>query len=164
MESKIIEGLDAYLSFQLGTEKFAVNIGYVRKILEMTPITRVPHVPHYYKGVINLFGDVLPLIDSRLKFGMEERPYDENTCIIVLMLSAFEKTSGIGIIVDQVNQVLNIPAEQRKQPPEIGDKFKNELIQSIAQINDEFIMILNVEKIVSSRELKIINPIENKTN
>ena len=163
MENEIIEGLDFYLCFQLGAEKFAVNIGHVKKIMEMTNITRVPHVPEFYKGVINLFGEVLPVIDSRLKFGMEEKTYDKNTCIIVLMLSTPEKTNGVGIIVDQVHQVISIPSEQIKEPPEIGDKFKNELIQSIAQKDEEFIIILNVEKIFSTQELQVINPIENKT-
>ena len=163
MENEIIEGLDSFLSFQLETEKFAVNIGYVKKILEMTNITKVPHVPDYYKGVINLFGDVLPVIDSRLKFGMEQKPYDKDTCIIVLMLSVLEKTSVVGLIVDQVDKVINIPQDQIKEPPEVGDKFKNELIQSIAQVDDEFIILLNVEKIFSNQELIVINPIENKT-
>ena len=164
MENEIIAGLDSYLSFQLGTEKFAVNIGHVRKILEMIEITRVPHVPNYYKGVVNLFGDVLPVIDSRLKFGFEEKPYDKNTCIIVLMLSSLEKTNGIGLIVDQVHQVMQISDHQIKEPPEIGNKFRNELIESIAQVNDEFIIILNVEKVFSSEELDVIKPTNSKIN
>jgi purine-binding chemotaxis protein CheW len=164
MENGIIEGLDDYLSFRLGAEKFAVNIGHVTKILEMSNITRVPHVPDYYKGVINLFGEVLPVIDSRLKFGMEEKPYDKNTCIIVLMLSAMKKSAGIGLIVDMVEKVINIPASQIKEPPEVGEKFKNELVQAIAQLDDEFIIILNAEKFFSYQELEVINPIENKIN
>ena len=157
MENVIIEGLDAYLSFRLGDEKFAVNIGHVTKILEMTSFTRVPHTPAYYKGVINLFGDVLPVIDSRLKFGIEEKPYDHDTCIIVLVLPVLKKSSGVGLIVDQVEQVVNIPAAQIKEPPEIGEKFKNELVKAIAQVNDEFIIILNVEKIFSQQEIQTID-------
>jgi purine-binding chemotaxis protein CheW len=164
MENGIIEGLDDYLCFCLGDEKFAVNIGHVTKIMEMAKITRVPHVPDYYKGVINLFGDVLPVIDSRLKFGMEEKPYDKNTCIIVLMLSAEKKPIGVGIIIDQVDRVINIPASQIKEPPEVGEKFKNELVQAIAQLDDEFVIILNVEKFFSHQELEVINPTENKIN
>lgn len=160
MENEIIEGLDFYLSFKLGAEKFAVNIGHVKKILEMTSITKVPHVPDYYKGVINLFGDVLPVIDTRLKFGLAEKDYDQNTCIIVLMLSEKEQAKGVGIIVDQVNQVIQVPEEQLKEPPEVGDKFKNELIEAIAQLDEEFIIVLNVEEIFSSREINYINPIE----
>lgn len=160
MENEIIEGLDSYLTFQLETEKFAVNIGHVQKILEMTPFTRVPHVPDYYKGVINLFGEVLPVVDGRLKFGMDEKPYDKNTCIIVLMLPVLENASGVGVIVDQVHRVINIPKEQIKEPPEVGGKFKNELIQAIAKVDEEFVIVLNVEKIFSSNEMKFINPIE----
>ena len=164
MESEVIKGLHAYLSFQLGNEKFAVNIGYVKKILEMTEITRVPHVPDYYKGVINLFGEVLPVIDARLKFGMEEKNYDQDTCIIVLMLSEEEKTSVVGIIVDQVHKVINISPERIKEPPELGEKFRNDLIQAIAQIDEEFIILLSVDDIFSTNELNEINPIEkNKT-
>ncbi|HKJ42541.1 MAG TPA: chemotaxis protein CheW [Sunxiuqinia sp.] len=161
MESEIIEGLNAYLSFQLGDEKFAVNIGHVKKILEMTNITRVPHVPEFYKGVINLFGEVLPVIDARLKFGMEEKSYDQDTCMIVLMLTNQGKTNAVGIVVDQVHKVINIPSNQIKEPPEIGGKFKNELIQSIAQIDDHFIILLNVDKLFTTSELNVINPMEN---
>ena len=160
MENEIIKGLHSYLTFQLGNEKFAVNIGHVRKILEMTTITRVPHVPSYYKGVINLFGEVLPVIDGRIKFGMEEKAYSKDTCIIVLMMDALENVNGVGIIVDLVHQVLDIHSDQINEPPEIGEKYRNELIESIAKVGDEFIIVLNVEKIFSSNELTIINPIE----
>lgn len=160
MENEIIEGLNAFLSFQLGNEKFAVNIGHVKKILEMTNITKVPNVPDFYKGVINLFGEVMPVIDSRLKFGMEEKSYDKNTCIVVLMMTVQGKTKGLGVVVDQVHEVINIPPDQIKEPPEVGDRFSNELIQAIAQVDDEFIILLNVDKIFSSNELRMINPIE----
>lgn len=124
MENEIIEGLDSYLTFHLGEEKFAVNIGHVRKIMEMTNIVRVPHTPPYYKGVINLFGEVLPLIDSRLKFGMEEKNYDKNTCIVVLMMAALENTNGVGIIVDRVDQVIHIPASQIKNHQKLVKNLK----------------------------------------
>lgn len=160
MDKEIIEGLDSYLSFQLGAERFAVNIGHVKQILGMTTINRVPHVPDYYKGVINLFGDVLPVIDGRLKFRMPEKNYDKNTCIIVLMFSAQEKITSIGLIVDQVHQVVQISKDQLKEPPEVGNKYRNELIQAIAQLDEKFLIILNVEKVFSLEELDIINPNE----
>ncbi|WP_159520551.1 chemotaxis protein CheW [Sunxiuqinia indica] len=158
MENEIISGLDSYLSFRLGNEKFVVNIGYVKQILEMTTITKVPHMPDYYKGVINLFGDVLPVIDSRVKFNLEEKPYGKSTCIIVLMISNQDVTAKFGLIVDEVRAVLQIADEQIKEPPEIGGKFKNELIHSIANVDGEFIIILNVDDIFSTDEITLVNP------
>ena len=157
METEIIQGLNSYLTFQLGEEKFAVNIGHVRKILEMTEITKVPHVPDYYKGVINLFGDVLPVVSGRQRFGMELVDNTEKTCIIVLVLSNEEDLFSVGLIVDQVHQVIRIEENQMKPTPDFGKRFEHDFIKSIANVNDEFIIILDVDNLFRADELEFIN-------
>ena len=154
MDNQVISGLKSYLTFKLGEEQFAVNIGHVKKILEITEITKVPHAPDYYLGVINLFGNVLPVIDGRLKFGLEKRQMDKNACIIVLMLSTENGAHAIGILVDQVLKVTDILDENLSAPPEVGGKFKHDFIQSIANNENEFIIVLNVEKLFSDENIK----------
>ncbi len=160
MKGEIIHGLNSYLTFQLGDEKFAVNIGHVKKILEQTDITKVPNVPDYYKGIINLFGDVLPVINARQKFGMETIDDTQNTCIIVLMLSYESESFSAGFIVDQVHQVITIKEEQMQAPPGLVKRMQQNFIKSIASVKDEFIIILDVENLFNTSDLELINPIE----
>lgn len=157
MKTEIINGLNSYLTFQLGEEKFAVNIGHVKKILEKSDVTKVPHVPKYYKGVINLFGDVLPVVCARQRFGMETIEYTETTCIIVLMLSLNEESFSIGFIVDQVHKVMEIADDQMQSPPGFGSQMKHEFIKSIANVKDEFVIILDVDKLFDASDLELIN-------
>ncbi len=157
MERDIIQGLNSYLTFQLGSEKFAVNIGHVKKILELSDVTKVPHVPDYYMGVINLFGDVLPVICTRKRFGMELIDHAERTCIIVLMMAHEEESFSVGIVVDQVHQVLQLDDSHMKLPPDLGKRFEHDFIKSIANINDEFIIVLDVDSLFNENELELIS-------
>ena len=157
MENQVISGLSSFLIFQLGSEKFAVNIGYVQKILEMIYITRVPHAPELYLGVINLFGEVLPVIDGRTKFDIKKKEVDANTCIIVLMAPVGGAIHTIGIVVDQVLQVADITGENMCAPPDIGKKFRLDCISSIAKVKEEFILVLNMERLFEEKEVTLIN-------
>ncbi len=156
MDSQIISGLDSYLIFQLGSEKFAVNIGYVKKILEMSHITKVPHAPDLYLGVINLFGEILPVIDGRKKFGFKEAGTNLSTCIVVLMLPVEGGVYQTGMVVDQVIQVTDLAGENLSFPARIGKKFQFEFISSVAKIKDEFILVLNMEKLFDERDLTAV--------
>jgi len=160
METEIIKGLDSYLTFQLGEERFAVNIGYVKKILEMTSITKVPHMPEYYLGVINLFGDVLPVIRADKRFGMEESDITDKTCIVVVMIETSEDIFSVGLLVDQVHHVIQIGQGQLQPPPGAGKRFHYNFIQAIANVGDDFIIVLDVDKIFHSDDLEIINTVE----
>ncbi|MGQ8338487.1 chemotaxis protein CheW [Sunxiuqinia sp. A32] len=160
METQIIKGLNSYLTFQLGEERFAVNIGHVKKILEMTEITKVPHVPDYYLGVINLFGEVLPVISAGKRFGIEVAEQTEKTCIVVLMLEAGEEVYSVGLMVDQVHHVMGISSDQLQPPPTIGKRFHHEFIESIANVNEEFIIVLDVDKLFYASDLELINSVE----
>jgi purine-binding chemotaxis protein CheW len=160
MASEIIHGLDSYLTFRLGNELFAINIGQVTKILGMTEITHVPNAPRYFKGIINLFGDVLPIFDGRLKFGFSEVAYTKNTCILVFTFILDDQEAKSGIIVDSVEKVVVIEPEHVKPAPQVGKGFNSEYIHGIATQNDEFAIILNLDRIFSEEEINLINHIE----
>lgn len=157
MENQVISGLNSFLIFQLGSEKFAVNIGYVQKILEINHITRVPHAPEIYLGVINFFGEVLPVIDGRSKFDLTRKAVDENTCIIVLMAPLEGAVYPFGIVVDQVLKVADIPGDDMSVPPDIGKKFRFDCIHSVAKVKEEFIFVLNMEKIFDEKGITTSN-------
>ena len=158
MDNQIISKLSSYLVFQLGHEKFAVNIGHVNKILEMTEITKIPHTPDLYLGVINLLGDVIPVIDGRTKFGLKKKDADLNTCIVIVMFSADgDEILNVGLVVDQVLQVIDIADENLSSPPDLGKKFKLDFVPLVAKIKEEFILVLNVEKLFSADGLDHVN-------
>ena len=148
-ESKI----NSYLTFKLGEEEFAAHVGKVPNILEMTRITEVPKSPDYMKGVINLRGSVLPVIDTRIKFGMTPTEYTPNTCIVVMDIDMDGDSIHVGALVDSVQAVLEIDDAQILPPPSIGHKYRSEFIEGVANINEAFIMILNMDEVFSSEEV-----------
>jgi len=160
MVTEIIHGLDSYFTFRIGNELFAVNIGHVTKILEMTDITKVPNSPRYFKGIINLFGDVLPVFDGRLKFGFPEVKNTRNTCILIFVFELDGQLVRSGIVVDSVEKVVIFEPEQIKPAPQVGKGFNAEFIHGIATFNEEFVIILNLEKIFSEEEISLINAVE----
>lgn len=143
----------SYLTFKLGDEQFGVHVSQVLNILEMTSLTKVPKSPHYMKGVINLRGQVLPVIDTRLKFGMKETEYTQNTCIIVMDLEMEGETVDIGAIADEVLSVIEIEASQVEPPPSLGAKYNSEFIYGMAKVEDEFVMLLDMQRVLSSEEI-----------
>lgn len=145
--------INSYLSFKLGEEEFAAHVGKVLNILEMTKITEVPKAPEYMKGVINLRGTVLPVIDTRIKFGMQPTDYTTNTCIIVLDIEVDGESIQIGALVDAVQAVLEIDKSKIMPPPSIGSKYKSEFIEGVASIDDKFIMILDMDAVFSIQDV-----------
>jgi purine-binding chemotaxis protein CheW len=145
--------LNSYLSFRLGEEHFAANASKVINILEMCSITAIPKAPEYMKGIINLRGAVLPVIDLRQKLGMTPYTKTPNTCIIVLDITIENESILVGAIVDAVNAVIEIDKEKLMETPSIGGKYKSEFILGIANINEEFIMALDVDAIFTHDEI-----------
>ena len=145
--------INSYLTFKLGEEEFAAHVGKVLNILEMTKITEVPKSPDYMKGVINLRGSVLPVIDTRIKFGMTPTEYTPNTCIVVMDIDMDGDSIHVGALVDSVQAVLEIEDTQILPPPSIGHKYRSEFIEGVANINDSFIMILNLDEVFSSEDV-----------
>lgn len=151
------EMLNSYLSFKLGEEIFAANVSKVLNILEMTKITKVPKAPPYMKGVINLRGTVLPVIDTRVKFGMSTTEFTANTCILVLEVNVENEALHIGGLVDAVQEVLEIEPHEIMPPPNIGNRFRSEFIIGMYKLNEEqFIMLLDMDKVFSTDDLLML--------
>lgn len=153
MNQENFSKINSYLSFKLGEEEFAAHVGKVLNILEMTRVTEVPKAPVYMKGVINLRGTVLPVIDTRIKFGMTPTEYTTNTCIIVLDIEMDGESIHVGALVDSVQAVLEIDESQIMPAPSIGSKYKSEFIEGVTSLDDKFIMILNMDSVFSGDEL-----------
>ncbi len=148
-EAKII----SYLTFSIGVEHFALNVGKVINILEMQTITEVPKSPVYMSGVINLRGEVLPVIDSKLKLGLGKIETSANTCILVIEAENKKKTIRFGAIVDAVHEVLEIEDKKILPPPAMGESFETDLITGVVEDNEKFIMILDINRLLESKDI-----------
>lgn len=137
-----------YLTFSLGNEDYGVGILSVREIIGVMEITAVPHTPAYIKGVINLRGKVIPVLDLRLKFGMQHKDYDERTCVIVVEVQGKTSPVQVGMVVDSVSEVLNISAGEIEPPPSLGSASVSENILGMAKIKGEVKILLDVDIVV----------------
>jgi len=160
MAEKIIDGLNSYFTLRLGNELFAVNIGQVTKILELTEITKVPNSPDYFKGIINLSGDIIPVFDGRLKFGFQETENTRETCILILVFEFEGQVFNSGIVVDSVEKVLVFEPEQIKPESNTGKEFNRKFITGMSTFNDEAVIILDIGKIFSEEEIKLVTVVE----
>ncbi|MDP4266496.1 MAG: chemotaxis protein CheW [Bacteroidota bacterium] len=143
----------SYLAFRLDEEIFAVGVAKVLEILEMQPITKVPKTPKYMRGVINMRGEVIPVIDTRLKFNMLMTEDTIRTVIIVLELQIRNKKVVLGAIADSVKEVLEITDNEIREVPEIGSKYNTEFITGMVKSGEYFIMILDIDKVFSSEDV-----------
>jgi purine-binding chemotaxis protein CheW len=146
----------SYLTFRLDEELFATSVANVIEILELSKITRVPRAPQFMRGVINLRGTVLPVIDARLKFGLERVEDTVNTCILVLNIAIDGETLTIGALVDAVQEVLEIDRNSVQPAPSIGSRYKTEFIEGMVKLQDQFIMLLNLSMVFSSNDMSIL--------
>ncbi len=143
----------AYLTFSLGEEKFSASIEKATSIIEVLPITKVPRSPDYMKGVINVRGNVLPVIDTRMKFGMDSIEFKKNTVIITFNVEIEGEKSEVGALVDEPGTVVELFDEQITPPPNIGAKYKSELVIGTFKIKDDFVMLLDIDKVFTLDEL-----------
>lgn len=144
---------NSFLSFQVGSETFAASVANVINILEMTKITHVPKSPKYLKGVMNLRGSVLPVVDTRIKFGLPETEYTVNTCILVMELHSKNEKLQLGAIVDNVQEVLELEEGDILPPPGLGTKFNSDILLGMARVKETFIMIMNVDKVFAEEDI-----------
>ncbi len=145
-----------YLTFSLEKEEYGIGILKVKEIIGMMPITSVPRTPDYVKGVINLRGKVIPVIDLRSKFGMRFAPYDERTCIIVVEIDSDRATVLIGIVVDTVSEVLNIKEDEIEKTPAFGTRLDTHYILGMAKMEGGVKILLNIDKVLSSHDIAAI--------
>lgn len=145
-----------YLTFKLADETFTVDVAKVREILDYTPATKVPGTPEFMRGVINVRGNVVPVVDMRLKFGLSATEKTVDTCIVVMEIRVDEDTTILGALVDSVQEVFELEAGQIEPPPRIGTRWRTEFIKGIGKRNEELIIILDIDKVFSTAELGII--------
>ncbi len=143
-----------YLTFSLAEEEYGIGILKVKEIIGMMPITSIPRTPEYVKGVINLRGKVIPVMDLRLKFTMGEIPYSDRTCIIVVEIDSMESTVLIGIVVDAVSEVLNISEDEIEEAPTFGSKLDTDYILGMAKMEGGVKILLDIDRVLSAEELK----------
>ena len=145
-----------YLTFKLEEEVFALDVAKVREILEYTAVTKVPRTPDFMRGVINLRGSVVPVIDLRLKFGMSATERTINTCIIVVEVRMEDETIILGTLADSVQEVVEMGPEQIEAAPHIGTRLNTEFIRGMGKLDNRFIMILDIDKVFTSDELETV--------
>jgi purine-binding chemotaxis protein CheW len=153
-------GTQQFLTFKLGAEIFAVEVAKVREILDVTTITKVPQTPDFMRGVINLRGGVVPVIDLRLKFGMTRTESTVNTCIIVVEVAIGDETTVLGTLADSVQEVFDLEADQIEPAPRIGTKLNTEFLRGMGKRDDGFIMILDIDKVFSVGDIELVQGIE----
>jgi len=142
-----------FLTFSLADEEYGVNILKVQEIKGWTPVTRIPNSPEYLRGVLNLRGTIVPIIDLRMRFNQPRVEYTPLTVVIVLSVATAAGARTIGIVVDSVSDVLNVGISEIKPTPNLGSKINTEFINGIAAANTKMIMLLDSDKLLTSDEL-----------
>lgn len=149
--------LTSFLSFKLGEENFTIPVMKIMEILEVPKITKVPQSPNFLVGVINLRGAVLPVIDSRVKFGMTPIEYTINTCILVLSIEVNDEVIEVGALVDSVSEVFELNESRILPSPTIATKYRVDYVKGMIQEDDHFLMVLDIDKVFSSNDLESLN-------
>ncbi|WP_321493557.1 chemotaxis protein CheW [uncultured Desulfobacter sp.] len=145
-----------YLTFKLDNEIYAMDITTVREVLDIIQITKVPRMPDFMCGVINLRGSVVPVVDLRTKFGLKKEPSLKETCIVIIEVVLDGEETVLGILVDSVQEVISLEPEQIDPPPRIGTRLKTEFIRGMGKKDMDFIIILETTKVFSAEELAIV--------
>ena len=146
-----------YLTFALAGEEYGISILKIKEIIGMMPITTIPQTPEFVKGVINLRGKVIPVVDLRLRFGMERINYTERTCIVVVEISGGSGTVMIGIVVDSVSEVLNIKGGDIEETPMFGTKLETDYILGMAKVQGGVKILLDIDRVLSRDEVTLLD-------
>jgi purine-binding chemotaxis protein CheW len=163
MSTQKTEEKATYLTFKLDSETFALQVANVREVLDLTDITRVPRTPAFMRGVINLRGGVVPVVDMRRKFNLPEVEDTVDTCIIVVEVNLDGDTTVIGALADSVQEVFELTDDQIEPPPSIGMQLDTDFIRGMGKQGDQFIIVLDINKVFSSEELNLVTDLEEET-
>ncbi len=144
-----------YLTFKLGGEEYGLEIIKVREIIGLMDITEVPKIPHYFRGIINLRGQVIPVMELRLKFGMEITEDTEQTCVIVVEVNSGGKSVSTGLLVDSVSEVLDISGDQIEDAPSFGSDIDTDYILGIGKIGEMVKILLDIDKVIDEDKAMI---------
>jgi purine-binding chemotaxis protein CheW len=145
-----------YLTFQLGAEMFAIGILHIKEILEYNNLTTVPMMPAFIRGVINLRGAVVPVIDLSARFGRQISEVTRRSCIVIVEVSVDNGVQDIGLMVDAVSAVLEIPADDIEPAPSFGARIRADFISGMAKVDSKFVILLNVSKVLSVDEMAML--------
>lgn len=148
---------DQFLTFMLAGEEYGVDILRVQEIKGWDAVTSIPNTPEYLRGVINLRGTIVPIVDMRIRFGLDKLDYGPLTVVIVLKVDCGEKSRVIGIVVDGVSDVYNVPDEKVKPSPDFGSAVDTEFVRGLATIDEKMVIILDIDQMFNSGDLEIID-------
>lgn len=154
-----VQDQQQYLTFMLGGEIFAIGILAIKEIIEYGNLTEVPMMPDYIRGVINLRGSVVPVADLSARFGRDSTELTRRTCIVIIEVVSEQEKQVIGVVVDAVNEVLEIPADQIEPPPAFGAKIRTDFICGMGKVGGRFVIILNVDNVLSIDDLGMLERI-----
>ncbi len=153
-----------YLTFKLSDEVFALDITKVREVLDFTTVTKVPRTPDFMRGVINLRGSVVPVVDLRLKFGMSVTEKTVNTCIIIVEVKVDDETTILGALADSVQEVMDLEPDHIEPAPKIGTRLDTEFIKGMGKHNNDFVIILDIDKVFTTGELAVVQATRPETS
>ncbi|HYL86440.1 MAG TPA: chemotaxis protein CheW [Candidatus Angelobacter sp.] len=152
-----------YLTFFLADEEYAINIQRVKEIIEYTAITKVPKVPAWIRGVINLRGNVVPVVDLAVRFGLAERPVTKTSCIVVVEVEQDSERTVMGIIADAVNQVIELAPKDIEEPPAFGTRVRLDYLFGMGKLGQKFALILNIDSVLNAAELLTVTSVQSST-
>jgi purine-binding chemotaxis protein CheW len=152
-----------HLTFFLADEEYAINIQRVKEVIEYTVVTKVPKVPEWIRGVINLRGNVVPVVDLTVRFGLEESPVTKTTCIVIVEVEQDSERTVMGVIADAVNQVIDLGPEDIEQPPAFGTRLRLEYLFGMGKLGKKFALILNIDSVLSNTELLTVSTLQAAT-
>ncbi|KAB1441099.1 chemotaxis protein CheW [Pseudodesulfovibrio senegalensis] len=156
MSEEVLNDINQFLTFTLGREIFALDIGTVREVLELTSITKIPRTPGFMRGVINLRGHAVPVVDMRMKLGMSKGEDTVDTCIIIVEIEFDGEITVMGALVDSVREVFEMMPESIEPAPKMGAAVNAEYIRGMGRQDEKFIIILDINKIFSAEELALV--------
>lgn len=154
METQGVASTSQYLTFKLDQELFAVDIAKVREVLEFTTMTKVPRTPDFMRGVINLRGNVVPVVDMRLKLGLTMTEKTVDTCVVISEVAVDGERTVLGALVDSVQEVIDLDASHVSPPPHMGSRIDASVIRGMGKREDQFIMILDLDRVFTADELR----------
>ena len=154
MENQAVGSTSQYLTFKLDHELFAVDIGKVREVLEFTTMTKVPRTPDFMRGVINLRGNVVPVVDMRLKLGLTMTVKTVDTCVVISEVAVDGERTVLGALVDSVQEVIDLDSGNVAPPPHLGSRIDASVIRGMGKREDQFIMILDLDRVFTADELR----------
>ncbi len=149
-----------YLTFKLGDEVYATDVAKVREVLDFTTITKIPRTPEFMSGVINLRGNVVPVVDLRLCFEMSKTEKTVNTCIVVVEMQLEGESTVIGALADSVEEVIDLEPDQIQPAPRMGTQIRTDFIKGMGKRDAQFIMILDIDRVFSAEELSAVRGAE----